>query len=89
MTVIAYLTDPNVLAKILTHLGLPTEPPPLSPTRFRGQMYFFEETLGSAETPMWSRGPQRHPSSRAPPEEERGAWTLEIDEPASSGNLEA
>ena len=31
MTVIAYLTDPALLGKILTHLGLPASPPPLAP----------------------------------------------------------
>ena len=67
-----------------TRRGLPTDPPPLSPARFRGQMDFFEETLGSAETPTWRAGPQRYPSNRGPPEEERGEWTAEIEESASS-----
>ena len=31
MTVIAYITEAAVVAKILTHLGLPTAPPPLFP----------------------------------------------------------
>jgi hypothetical protein len=89
MTVIAYLTDPNVLEKILNHLGLPNEPPPLSPARYRGQIELFEEKLGSAETKPWSRGPQSRTSIRAPPEEERCEWTVEIDEAATAETWEA
>ena len=33
MTVIAYITEVAVVARILSHLGLPTEPPELSPAR--------------------------------------------------------
>ena len=33
MTVIAFLTDPPVLRRILDHLGLPSSPPPLAPAR--------------------------------------------------------
>jgi hypothetical protein len=34
MAVIAYLTDPPILAKILSHLQLPTAPLPLAPARY-------------------------------------------------------
>jgi hypothetical protein len=33
MRVLATLTDPNAVKKILSHLGLPTEPPPRAPAR--------------------------------------------------------
>jgi hypothetical protein len=33
MLVLAFLTDPRIVARILTHLGLPTAPPPLAPAR--------------------------------------------------------
>jgi len=33
MVVLAFLTDPGTVARILTHLGLPTAPPPLAPAR--------------------------------------------------------
>jgi hypothetical protein len=33
MVVLAFLTDPAVLRRILTHLSLPTAPPPLAPAR--------------------------------------------------------
>ncbi len=33
MTVIAFLTDPTVLSRILDHLGLPSSPPPIAPVR--------------------------------------------------------
>jgi hypothetical protein len=80
MTVIAYLTDPNVLCKILTHLGLPTEPPPLSPARFQGQLDFFEDPLEVRERLGSSRAPRTQPSCRAPPEQEQKEWTVELDE---------
>ena len=33
MVVLAFITDPGVLGKILDHLGLPTTPPPVAPAR--------------------------------------------------------
>ena len=86
MTVIAYLTDPNVLAKLLRHLGLPTEPPPLSPARYRGQLDFFEDPLEfeARERSDQSGASRPRPSSRAPPDEERAEWTVELDEPTSA-----
>ncbi len=33
MVVLAFLTDPSVVNKILRHLRLPTRPPPLAPAR--------------------------------------------------------
>jgi hypothetical protein len=45
MTVLAYLTDPSVVAKILLHLGLPHSPPPLSPARLDAQVELFDDDL--------------------------------------------
>jgi hypothetical protein len=33
MTVLAFLTDPRVLTRVLEHIGLPSSPPPLEPPR--------------------------------------------------------
>ena len=33
MVILAFISDPSVISKILKHLGLPSEPPPLSPAR--------------------------------------------------------
>ena len=33
MVVLAFLTDPSTVHRILTHLGLPTSPPPIAPAR--------------------------------------------------------
>jgi len=33
LIVLAFLTDPRVLERILGHLGLPTTPPPVAPPR--------------------------------------------------------
>jgi hypothetical protein len=35
MTVLAFLTDPAVVTRVLAHLGLPAHPPPLAPARAR------------------------------------------------------
>ena len=63
LTVVAYITEAAVVAKILTHLGLPTTPPPLSPARRRGQMELLDDwpaQCAPAESP-----PRR--GGRAPP----------------------
>jgi hypothetical protein len=63
MTVIAYISDPTVAVKILTHLGLPTTSPPLAPARLPAQADFFEED-GEVDV-----GPQAIPirAARGPP----------------------
>lgn len=33
MVVLAFITDPAALSRILQHLGLPTAPPPVAPAR--------------------------------------------------------
>lgn len=43
MVVLAYLTDPQVLTKILSHLGLPHQAPPLAPAKREDQLGFFAE----------------------------------------------
>ena len=45
MVVLAFLTDPIVLRRILEHLHLPAEPPPIAPARcpFDAQDMFFDE----------------------------------------------
>jgi hypothetical protein len=41
MVVLAFLSDPDVVSKILRHLGLPVSAPALAPARSpRGQMGF-------------------------------------------------
>jgi len=65
LTVVAYITEAAVVAKILAHLGLPTTPPPLSPARRRGQM---EMELGDDRPTESGRAeslPRR--GGRAPP----------------------
>ena len=42
MVVLAFLTDPAVVAKILGHLGLPTTAPALAPARSSGSPLGFE-----------------------------------------------
>jgi hypothetical protein len=63
MTVIAYISDPTVAVKILTHLGLPTTSPPLAPARLPAQAFFFEDD-GALDV-----GPQARPTraARGPP----------------------
>jgi len=67
MTIIAFLTDPNVLTKILAHLKLPSAPPTLAPARssFEEQDLFSNEEI---DEPVYSEdpGPVDGPA-RAPP----------------------
>jgi hypothetical protein len=48
MAVLALISDPPVVTKILRHLRLPTRPPPLAPAR------------GSTTTQAWILDPPRH-----------------------------
>ena len=40
MKIVAFITDPASLSRILNHLGMPTEPPPLQPARAPPQQDF-------------------------------------------------
>ena len=87
MTVLAALSDPPVLAKILTHLGLPSTSPALAPARRRGQLHLFDElSEGAADgaTEPWETlgTPHRNMKagpSRAPPPDELGGDQDELD----------
>jgi hypothetical protein len=48
MVVLALISDPPVVTKILRHLRLPTEPPPFAPAR------------GSTTAQPWGLDPRRH-----------------------------
>jgi hypothetical protein len=68
MVVLAFLTDPSVVTKILAHLGLPTAPPPLVPARIPAQ----EELFPDAADDEVSQDPEDHrrpapPRPRGPP----------------------
>jgi len=71
MTVIACLTDPALIEKILTHLRLPARPPPPAPARLLGQMELFDEVTPDEVTA--DRGPPCRPQSVAAAERRRGA----------------
>ena len=55
MVVLAFLTDPEVVVKILRHLGLPTTAPALAPSRSSGRIMGF--ALGEDEDAS-ARGPR-------------------------------
>jgi hypothetical protein len=40
MVVLAFLTDPRIVAKVLDHIGLPSSPPPLAPPRLASDPMF-------------------------------------------------
>ena len=66
MTIIAFLTDPNVLTKILEHLKLPSTPPTLAPARssFAEKDLFSNEEIDEpvcSEDPGPVDGPARAP----------------------------
>ena len=67
MTIIAFLTDPVVLTKILGHLKLPSAPPTLAPARssFDEQELFSDEEI---DEPVFRQDPgPGDGSARAPP----------------------
>jgi len=69
MVIIAFLTDPSVLTKILDHLKLPSTPPPLAPARspLDEQDLFADEELVE---PVYREAPgpdDGMPTARAPP----------------------
>ena len=71
MVVLAFLSDPDVVAKILRHLRLPTCPPPLTPARSTNQPLTFE--LPEVSTPQHEGFPHGQeetaplPTTRPPP----------------------
>jgi len=69
MVVLAFLTDPAVVSKILAHLGLPTAPPPLSPARLASQEELFPDADAvdeASQDPDDLRAPAA-PRPRGPP----------------------
>jgi hypothetical protein len=93
MTVLCCLTFPPVLAKILTHLGLPNASPALAPARRWGQLDLFDELSDSAadgakepwvtlDTPHQN---MRARPSRDPPTDKLGDGDGSQDEPDSTG----
>ena len=69
MTVFAYITELAVVTQILTHLGLPSDPPERSPARGPAQLELWDdwETAGT-HTAQASATQSRGPPSRAGPE---------------------
>jgi len=65
MTVIAFITEAAVVAKILAHLGLPTTSPPLAPARLPAQQEMFDDEGATPADERPGRGPPR--SGRGPP----------------------
>jgi hypothetical protein len=68
MVVLAFLTDPPVVSKILAHLGLPTAPPPLAPARLAAQEELFPDAADDASQNPYDhlRSPETK-SARGPP----------------------
>ena len=68
MTVIAFLTDPPVLRRILDHLGLPSSPPTLAPARSpldEAGLFMDEEPDNTGEE--WMYQEEGSEVARAPP----------------------
>jgi len=71
MTVLAYITERQVLEKILSHLGLPTSAPPLAPAR---RLDNEAAEFDFAKTPKQRSNPSRQAQARSPPDEEQEVW---------------
>jgi hypothetical protein len=84
MTVISYLTDPKVLEKILTHLGLPTCAPAIAPAQRldvdEPELDFGDYTADDTDQPAW---PFPH-AARSPPE---GCTQVDADPPADDDSF--
>jgi hypothetical protein len=67
MVVLAFLTDPGVVSRILRHLGLPIVAPMLAPARRAGEAEGFE--MGAGEVDLGSEEPQEmtEGDGRGPP----------------------
>jgi len=76
--------DAAVVAKILTHLGLPTTPPPVSPARLPEQVELFEDdtTYGRSENGHHRRG-------RGPPAASDIETLFDSDGPEDDGDWAA
>jgi len=90
MTVLVALSDPPVLAKILTHLGLPSTSPSLAPAKRWGQLDLFDELEDSGadeSTEPWGDPSHkvRPGTSRDPPPDELGDGDGAQDELDSTG----
>ena len=68
MTIIAFLTDPPVLSRILDHLGLPSSPPPLAPARSPlDEVGLFADEDSGDFNDGWFDHESRDGNARAPP----------------------
>lgn len=66
---IPYITEVAVAAKILSHLGLPTDPPELSPARGPAQLELWDDLEATGPDSARAGSTQsRGPPSRAGPE---------------------
>lgn len=70
MVVLAFISDPRVVGRILRHLGLPTSPPPVAPAPDESEEPVCDPECELAELPPdeWDEGPQ-FPSDRGPPDD--------------------
>lgn len=71
MVVLAFISDPRVIGRILTHLGMPTSPAPLAPAGDDFDQTPSQELDDAPDLPPddWDEGPQ-FPRDRAPPGEQ-------------------
>jgi hypothetical protein len=71
VTILAFITDPNVVRQILTHLRLPTELPPVRPARIGPALDFDCIDDDPEDLPVWHRDEhqreQAAPLGRGPP----------------------
>ncbi len=84
MTVISYLTDPRVVHKILTHLGLPTSAPAITPAQRLDvddpELDFGDYTVDDTDQSAWPSPPV----ARSPPE---GGTQVDADPPADDDSF--
>jgi hypothetical protein len=69
MVVLAFLSDPAVVRRILEHLKLPSISPPLTPSRLsQDESFVLQGDSGFEDEPAWQPAdrppPARHPEPR-------------------------
>ena len=68
MVVLAFLSDPAIVRRILEHLKLPSISPPLTPSRLsQDEGFVLHCASGPAQEPDWQVASRPSPPARAPP----------------------
>jgi len=80
MTVLAFITDPRVLVRVLQHIGLPSSPPPLDPPRLPSDPELDFDISHHGNVYSWDAAEHEQPAewdARPPPRPPPSQWRSE------------